>query len=36
VPMAISLFSAHYAADNPWADPWLFTLGEWLGWWSYP
>jgi hypothetical protein len=34
--LAISLFSAHYAADNPWAHPWLFTLGEWLGWWSYP
>ena len=33
--LAISLFSAHYATDNPWAHPWLFTLGEWLGWWSY-
>jgi hypothetical protein len=34
--LAISVFSAHYAADNPWAHPWIFTLGEWLGWWKYP
>ncbi|MCI0360905.1 MAG: hypothetical protein L0211_20700 [Planctomycetaceae bacterium] len=33
--LAISVFSAHYAADNPWAHPWIFTLGEWLGWWKY-
>jgi len=33
--LAASVFSAHYAADNPWAHPWLFTLGRWLGWWSY-
>jgi hypothetical protein len=33
--LATSVFSAHYAADNPWAHPWLFTLGRWLGWWSY-
>jgi hypothetical protein len=33
--LAISVFSAHYAADNPWAHPWLFTLGEWIGWWQY-
>jgi hypothetical protein len=34
--LAASVFSAHYAADNPWAHPWIFTLGQWLGWWSYP
>jgi len=33
--LAVSVFSAHYAADNPWAHPWLFTLGEWLGWFHY-
>ena len=22
----------HYAADNPWANPWIYTLGKWLGW----
>jgi hypothetical protein len=34
--LAVSVFSAHYAADNPWADPWIFNLGTWLGWWAYP
>ncbi|MEX2175376.1 MAG: glycosyltransferase 87 family protein [Pirellulaceae bacterium] len=33
---AVSVFSAHYAADNPWANPWIYNLGEWLGWWHYP
>jgi hypothetical protein len=33
--LAISAFSAHYAADNPWADPWIMNLGEWLGWFKY-
>ncbi len=35
VLLAVSAFSAHYAADNPWAHPWLFTLGQWLGWFKY-
>jgi hypothetical protein len=29
--LAISAFSAHYAADNPWTHPWLYQLGLWLG-----
>ncbi len=33
--LAASVFSAHYAADNPWANPWIFTLGQWLGWFNY-
>jgi hypothetical protein len=27
---AISAFSAHYGADNPWTHPWLYQLGQWL------
>lgn len=29
--LAISVFSAHYAADNPWENPWIYNLGQWLG-----
>lgn len=32
--LAISVFSAHYAADNPWNHPWIYEWGQWLGW--YP
>ena len=32
VLLAVSVFSAHYAADNPWANPWIYSLGKWLGW----
>ncbi len=28
--IAISAFSAHYGADNPWTHPWLYQLGQWL------
>ncbi len=31
---AVSVFSAHYAADNPWANPWIYGLGKWLGWYA--
>jgi hypothetical protein len=33
--LAVSAFSAQYAADNPWADPWLFNWLEWQGWIQY-
>lgn len=33
--LMISVFSATYAADNPWSQPWLFDLGGYAGWWSY-
>jgi hypothetical protein len=33
--LLISVFSATYAAANPWSPPWLFDLGTYAGWWSY-
>jgi hypothetical protein len=33
--LAISVFSATYAAANPWSQPWLFDLGSYAGCWSY-
>lgn len=35
VLLAISVFSAHYAAMNPWSHPWLFDYWSGLGWISY-
>lgn len=33
--LGISVFSANYAADNPWSHPWLFEYWTWLGWIDY-
>ena len=33
--LMISVFSATYAASNPWSQPWLFDLGTYAGWWNY-
>jgi hypothetical protein len=33
--LAVSVFSAHYAADNPWAHPWMFQLGQSMRWFKY-
>jgi hypothetical protein len=33
--LLISVFSATYAAANPWSQPWLFDLGTYAGWWQY-
>lgn len=33
--LAISTFSAHYAADNPWSHPWIFDYWTSLGWIKY-
>ena len=33
--LAISVFSAHYAADNPWSHPWLFDYWTAIGWIKY-
>jgi hypothetical protein len=33
--LAISVFSAHYAADNPWSHPWIFDYWTALGWIKY-
>ncbi len=33
--LVISVFSATYAAANPWSQPWLFELGVNAGWWQY-
>jgi hypothetical protein len=33
--LAISVFSAHYAADNPWSDPWIYDYWTQLGWIRY-
>src|SRR5690606_18782422 len=30
--LAISVFSAYYAAMNPWSHPWLFDYWTQLGW----
>lgn len=30
--LAISVFSANYAADNPWSHPWIYDYWESLGW----
>ena len=35
VLLAISVFSAHYAADNPWSHPWIFDYWTALGWIKY-
>ncbi|MHB8970024.1 MAG: hypothetical protein ACYC3X_10135 [Pirellulaceae bacterium] len=32
--LAISVFSATYAAANPWTHPWLWQWGEFVGWWG--
>jgi hypothetical protein len=33
--LAASVFSAHYAADNPWSHPWIFDYWTALGWINY-
>jgi hypothetical protein len=33
--LAVSAFSAWYPLDNPWQQPWLFTLMEQAGWIDY-
>ncbi|MDX1946951.1 MAG: hypothetical protein SFU86_16230 [Pirellulaceae bacterium] len=33
--LAVSVFSAYYAADNPWADPWIYDYWTRLGWIKY-
>ena len=33
--LAASVFSAHYAADNPWSHPWLFDYWTAIGWIKY-
>lgn len=33
--LMISIFSATYAAANPWSQPWLYNLGTYAGWLSY-
>ena len=33
--LAVSVFSAHYAADNPWSHPWIFDYWTALGWIRY-
>jgi hypothetical protein len=33
--LAISVFSAHYAADNPWSHPWIFDYWTAMGWIKY-
>jgi hypothetical protein len=33
--LLISVFSAHYAADNPWSHPWLFDYWTAIGWIKY-
>ena len=33
--LAISAFSAWYAADNPWSHPWIFDYWTSLGWIKY-
>jgi hypothetical protein len=35
VLIAASVFSAHYAADNPWSHPWIFDYWMALGWIKY-
>jgi hypothetical protein len=33
--LAVSVFSAHYAAMNPWSQPWIFDYWEQLRWIAY-
>ncbi len=33
--LAVSAFSAHYAADNPWSHPWIFDYWTSIGWIKY-
>lgn len=35
VLLLVSVFSATYAATNPWSQPWLFEFGTSNGWWDY-
>lgn len=35
VALAVSVFSAHYALDNPWSHPWIFDYWTYLGWIKY-
>ena len=35
VLLAASVFSAHYAAMNPWSQPWIFDYWRQLGWITY-
>jgi len=35
VLLAISVFSASYAADNPWSHPWIFDYWQSMGWINY-
>jgi hypothetical protein len=32
VCLAVSVFSANFAAANPWSHPWIYRYGEALGW----
>jgi len=31
----VSVFSASYAADNPWSHPWIFDYWTSMGWIDY-
>jgi hypothetical protein len=33
--LAVSVFSACYAADNPWSHPWIFDYWTAMGWIEY-
>ena len=33
--LAISVFSASYASDNPWSHPWIFDYWTSMGWINY-
>ncbi|HEY2412526.1 MAG TPA: hypothetical protein VGI40_09805 [Pirellulaceae bacterium] len=33
--LAVSVFSAAYAADNPWSHPWIFDYWQSMGWINY-
>ena len=35
VLLAVSVFSAHYANDNPWSHPWIFEYWSSMGWIHY-
>ncbi|MGM0487754.1 MAG: hypothetical protein ACQESR_13470 [Planctomycetota bacterium] len=33
--LLVSVFSATYAASDPWSHSWLFDFGTYVGWWNY-
>ena len=33
--LAVSVFSAAYAADNPWSHAWIFDYWQSMGWINY-